>query len=80
MTDAHEVAPLYVSRDYGRTWKADEWKKPYLTGVTAISAAVDADQYLWLVCSGTGTVYKGRINRLGWKDNPTRFEGQQAAQ
>lgn len=80
VTDTHEVAPLYVSRDYGRTWKADEWKKPYLTGVTAISAAVDADQYLWLVCSGTGTVYKGRINRLGWKDNPTRFEGQQAAQ
>ncbi len=80
VTDAQELAPFYVSRDYGRTWKAGEWKRPDLKGVTAVSAAVDADQYLWIVCSGKGTVYKGRINRLGWKEDPKRFEGQQAAQ
>lgn len=65
---------LYTSSDNGRTWKDDGLKQPVTTGATAITMTVDASQYLWIVCSGTGTVYKGRINRLGWQQEDTRFE------
>lgn len=65
---------LYTSSDNGRTWKDDGLKQPVTTGATAVAMTVDASQYLWVVCSGTGTVYKGRINRLGWQQEDTRFE------
>lgn len=67
------LAPFYTSSDNGRTWIPGEYKHPAVTGLTAVSAAVDADNYLWLVCSGSGTVYKGRLNKLGWKTVPTKF-------
>ena len=65
---------FYTSRDNGRTWK--------LTGVqcpkdkarpTAVSAFADKDNFIWLICSGTGEVWRGRLNRLGWKDVPISF-------
>ena len=61
------VAPFYVSRDNGRTWRTDVLTHPTLTGVTSLAATTDANNYIWLICGGTGAVYKGRINRLGWE-------------
>jgi hypothetical protein len=40
---------------------------------TAVSAFSDKDNFIWLICSGTGEVWRGRLNRLGWKDVPTSF-------
>ena len=34
---------------------------------------VDADDYLWVVCGGTGDVWRGRLNRLGWDEGRTSF-------
>ena len=34
------------------------------TGVTVIK---DDENYIWLYCNGTGQVWRGRLNRLGWK-------------
>ena len=62
------VSPFYVSQDNGRTWKTSLLYHPTLSGATALSIAVDADNYVWVVCSGSGEVYKGRINRLGWQE------------
>lgn len=67
------VSPLYRSWDYGRTWDAEEYYLPTITGATSISATVDNNQYLWIVCGGTGQVWRGRINRLAWNDEPTSF-------
>ena len=39
---------------------------PTQQGATSVSVAVDADHYIWVVLGGTGMVYRGRINRLGW--------------
>lgn len=61
------VAPFYVSRDNGRTWRTDVLTHPALTGVTSLAVTTDASNYIWLICGGTGVVYKGRINRLGWE-------------
>lgn len=65
--DDGTMAPFYTSQDNGRTWKANEMYHPTLTGVTSLAVTVDQDQYIWIICSGSGSVYKGRINRLGWK-------------
>lgn len=58
------MAPFYTSQDNGRTWKANELPHPTLTGVKALAVTVDSEQFIWVICSGTGIVYKGRINRL----------------
>lgn len=69
-TPLGETAPkVYTSRDFGRTWKAGELEFPSLEGATAVTIAIDPQQYCWVVCSGTGRVLKGRINRLGWLRN-----------
>lgn len=62
------MAPFYTSQDNGRTWKANELSHPTLTGVNALAVTVDRDQYIWIVCSGTGIVYKGRINRFATEE------------
>jgi len=71
---AGNVSPLYCSNDEGRTWKTGSISLPSLAGATALSATVDADNYIWIAASGTGMVYKGKVNRLGWNEENTRFE------
>lgn len=68
------VSPFYTSQDNGRTWKTGLLHQPSATGVTALSVACDENQCIWIVCSGTGDVFRGRLNRLAWKNNQTRFE------
>lgn len=66
-------AAFYQSRDNGRTWQTAEWINP-ATGLAGngTSVAVDAEHFLWLVSGGS--VWRGRINRLGWADIPGAFE------
>ena len=74
VADDKTMTLFYVSQDNGRTWKTGLMYHPAITGATTISVACDNDGYLWIVCSGTGDVYKGRLNRLAWEQNQTRFE------
>lgn len=61
---------IYQSRDNGITWKTSKlFSMPEnfdysTTGVTVIK---DDENYIWLYCNGTGQVWRGRLNRLGWK-------------
>lgn len=62
---------VYESRDGGLTWKAsakhalpDGFDK---AGATSFAATVDKSNHLWLVCGGTGQVWRGRLNRLSWQ-------------
>jgi len=67
---------VYKSRDNGITWIEDDnyampptdsaTKEMFDTDVNAIAAVVDDEHYLWVICSGTGEVWRGRMNRLGW--------------
>lgn len=62
---------IYESRDGGITWKpATQVALPGGMGAqpTAMGVAVDADNYIWLFCGGTGEVWRGRLNRLGWNE------------
>ncbi len=74
---AEAFSQVYVSWDNGLTWHADG--SYYLPegftngGSGTFAAAVDADDYLWVVCGGTGDVWRGRLNRLGWDEGRTSF-------
>ena len=35
--------------------------------------ATDDDNFIWVVCGGTGQVWRGRLNRMGWTDGQTSF-------
>lgn len=66
---------ILVSRDGGITWKADKeyyFPKEFI-GTGAFTATADADNVIWLVDGKTGKVWKGRINRLGWKEDNKVF-------
>lgn len=70
-----KLAPFYVSRDNGRTWKTHSFiKHPDFEGATGIALTVDTDNFVWVFCQGSGAVYKGRLNRLGWDTPNDRFE------
>lgn len=73
-TDAEGKAqPFYVSRDNGRTWNAGGISHPDWGTVTALGVAADEDNFVWVVCGGTGQVWRGRINRLGWEEQRTVY-------
>ena len=61
---------LYVSRDAGLTWKSDS-RLPMPDGFTASSSsfalAADDNGFLWIICGGSGQVWRGRLSQLGWQ-------------
>lgn len=69
--NCHEApfAKMYESRDGGITWKGNPtytYPAGFDTAATAFAAAVDNDNYIWIVCAGSGQVWRGRLNSLGW--------------
>lgn len=60
---------IYVSRDQGITWKQDSsyaFPDDFDTEATAFAAAVDSQNHIWIVCAGSGQVWRGRLNSMGW--------------
>ena len=74
---AAAFSQAYVSEDNGLTWhKNGSYYLPegFTNGGSDVFAlAVDDDDYMWLVAGGTGDVWRGRLNRLGWEDWQTSF-------
>ena len=66
---AQAYGQIYQSRDMGITWKAGAYTYPEGFDKTATNIAVltDSQNYLWIFCGGTGQIWRGRLNRLGWK-------------
>lgn len=61
---------VYESVDGGLTWKVSaSYSLPATFDATTATyaATVDAANNIWLVNGKTGRVWKGRLNRLGWK-------------
>lgn len=69
-----DAMDFYTSRDNGRTWKKNDFEAPKdMARPSSVSAFADKDNFIWLVCGGTGEVWRGRLNRLGWQTPPTSF-------
>ncbi len=79
VSPAGQRAVFYMSRDNGRTWQADEIDLPSLTvdAAPCVSATVDNENNIWLLESSSGSLWRGRHNRLGWADYSGRFERSQ---
>ena len=61
---------IYESRDNGINWQSTKrFKLPdnFDRSATSVALAVDSDEYLWMFCSGTGQIWRGQLNRLGWE-------------
>lgn len=62
-----DTVNVYTSTDGARAWKKVKVPTmvPAPTGKpTEIFMTPDDDNHIWLVCSGTGTLWKGYLNRL----------------
>ena len=62
---------IYQSRDNGITWKYNPWyvfPEGFDSHATKVTATVDADNFIWLHCEGSGQVWRGRLHKLGWKN------------
>lgn len=67
---------FYYSGDGGLTWQNNavyQLPKAFNSSDTAFAMTVDADNNIWMVCGGTGQVWKGRKNSAGWQKTDTVF-------
>lgn len=81
--DSDTICNPLLSQDYGRTWKRHpnmDFKMAFGTNVLphpsatpAVAVALSDDKYVWVFCQQTGEIWRGRINRLGWKKEQTSF-------
>ena len=73
---AKAYSQIYVSQDNGLTWSEDGrfYLPAGFNGTGAAAAmAVDNKGFIWIICGGTGEVWRGRLNRMGWADQKTSF-------
>ena len=68
-TKATAFRYFYRSKDKGIIWRADkELNVPEgFSADDVFALCTDENQFVWLFSGKTGTVWKGRHNRLGWK-------------
>lgn len=60
---------FYRSADGGITWQQDTVMtipSGLSVSQTSFAITVDKNNFMWFVCGGSGQVWRGRINRLGW--------------
>ena len=69
------VSLFYKSEDSGRSWIADDetYIHPKNLEATNMSCVVDENHYIWIICGGSGQIWRGRINRLSFATNQTAF-------
>lgn len=77
MGNSHEEAfsGLYASTDGGLTWRINKlYNLPegFSSESGKFAFTRDSHNYLWVIASN-GDVWRGRLNRLGWKTDDTYF-------
>lgn len=65
---------LAISYDNGRTWKNNVLTTPALPLSGCYAATVDHRNCIWLMAAPGGETWRGRINRLGWKNPKEVFD------
>lgn len=62
--DDEAFSQIYESRDGGITWKQNDsyvFPDGFDSSDTSFSAVADGSGYLWIVCGGTGQVWRGQL-------------------
>ena len=74
LKESKAFSHLYTSMDNGITWKKitelvmfpEEFSQLYQKANGNYSFVIDQDNFLWIMWSETGEVWRGRINKLGF--------------
>ncbi len=69
---ANDTVSMYSSTDMARSWTHVTMKTTLPANIgkpVEVGAASDGDNNIWLVCSGTGVLWKGYLNRLKAVEN-----------
>ena len=71
--DVKPFANFYISKDNGIVWKENTsfyqgLPKELSGSTTQFATTVDTQNYIWIACGDSAVVWKGIINRLGFKD------------
>ncbi|MCD8282827.1 MAG: DUF6242 domain-containing protein, partial [Prevotella sp.] len=67
---------VYHSGDDGITWRNDtimSVPEELESSATTFAFVADKVNSVWIICGGTGQVWKGRINRVAWKKEQDYF-------
>ncbi|MGN0069525.1 MAG: DUF6242 domain-containing protein [Prevotella sp.] len=67
---------IYRSSDGGITWPKDtlvSMPDMFHPCEASYAFASDVNNYIWLVSGESGLIYRGRLNRLGWRKEQTSF-------
>ena len=67
---AEPFAHFYTSKDRGLTWQEDSiytLPQGFNTSTTSFSMIADEENFLWLIDNDANQIWRGRINRLGWR-------------
>ena len=67
---------IYKSLDMGITWLNDTiYKYPtnFSSSTSSFAVVNDSSNVIWLICGKSGQIWRGRLNRLGWKEEKTAF-------
>jgi len=73
---AEAFSQFYWSGDGGITWVCDSvFTLPdgFSSSDTSFAMVVDSSNYLWLICGGTGQVWKGVRNEFAWTDEEKSY-------
>ncbi len=68
---AKALTHIYHSGDDGITWLNDSvmsLPKDLSSSETSFAMVADGVNSVWVICGGTGQVWKARINRIAWKE------------
>ena len=60
------ISAFYVTADAGRNWipATNVYVHPRAIAAQEVACTVDDNKYVWLICSGSGEVWRGRLNKL----------------
>lgn len=68
---------IYYSPDKGLSWHRSSesfyYPDDFDTSATCVAATKDSENRLWVICGGTGQVWRGRLNYMGWAQYETTF-------
>lgn len=67
--DHAAFSSFYMSLDGGINWMKDSrfsLPETFASG-SAFAMTVDSEQFIWLFCSDSGQVWRGRLNEAGWQ-------------
>ena len=70
------LSAIYHSGDDGITWLNDSvmvLPKTLSSSETSFTMVADGVNSVWVICGGTGQVWKARINRVAWKEDQKYF-------